>query len=106
MIRRPPRSTLFPYTTLFRSHDDHVELVEIVQQDRPGADGDERHDGQLRAPELRSRPLRARDHAARDREREPGKEAADHRAHSSSTTARGPTSGTELPLSATRPNAA
>src|SRR5256885_11808655 len=29
MIRRPPRSTLFPYTTLFRSHDvlprpDHV----------------------------------------------------------------------------------
>src|SRR2546429_1573803 len=28
MIRRPPRSTLFPYTTLFRSHDvasaDHI----------------------------------------------------------------------------------
>src|SRR2546430_12446712 len=23
MIRRPPRSTLFPYTTLFRSHDSH-----------------------------------------------------------------------------------
>src|SRR2546430_13931891 len=23
MIRRPPRSTLFPYTTLFRSRDDH-----------------------------------------------------------------------------------
>src|SRR2546425_9581971 len=23
MIRRPPRSTLFPYTTLFRSLDDH-----------------------------------------------------------------------------------
>jgi len=22
MIRRPPRSTLFPYTTLFRSEDD------------------------------------------------------------------------------------
>src|SRR5438105_6820310 len=22
-IRRPPRSTLFPYTTLFRSHADH-----------------------------------------------------------------------------------
>src|SRR3712207_7679419 len=30
MIRRPPRSTLFPYTTLFRSQhgDDHV----VVQQ--------------------------------------------------------------------------
>src|SRR2546425_4391459 len=25
MIRRPPRSTLFPYTTLFRSHADHPE---------------------------------------------------------------------------------
>src|SRR2546426_12556700 len=24
MIRRPPRSTLFPYTTLFRSHVRHV----------------------------------------------------------------------------------
>src|SRR3712207_8281773 len=24
MIRRPPRSTLFPYTTLFRSRFDHV----------------------------------------------------------------------------------
>src|SRR5256885_13078418 len=23
MIRRPPRSTLFPYTTLFRSYDGH-----------------------------------------------------------------------------------
>src|SRR5438132_4887143 len=23
MIRRPPRSTLFPYTTLFRSHPQH-----------------------------------------------------------------------------------
>src|SRR3712207_8722672 len=27
MIRRPPRSTLFPYTTLFRS-DDSVSVVE------------------------------------------------------------------------------
>src|SRR3712207_8798267 len=26
MIRRPPRSTLFPYTTLFRSHTDPREL--------------------------------------------------------------------------------
>src|SRR5689334_24767805 len=25
MIRRPPRSTLFPYTTLFRSHDQVLE---------------------------------------------------------------------------------
>src|SRR2546422_1428647 len=26
MIRRPPRSTLFPYTTLFRSHIAEVEI--------------------------------------------------------------------------------
>src|SRR3712207_7134959 len=26
MIRRPPRSTLFPYTTLFRSQEDHHAL--------------------------------------------------------------------------------
>src|ERR1039457_7536840 len=34
MIRRPPRSTLFPYTTLFRSQvvrlDDHRRLVRRV----------------------------------------------------------------------------
>src|SRR2546430_2868494 len=26
MIRRPPRSTLFPYTTLFRSQQSHLNL--------------------------------------------------------------------------------
>src|SRR5438093_7474255 len=25
MLRRPPRSTLFPYTTLFRSHDASID---------------------------------------------------------------------------------
>src|SRR5204863_4111034 len=47
MIRRPPRSTLFPYTTLFRSvllrarekdrrtrHARDMPLVELPQQDR------------------------------------------------------------------------
>src|SRR3989449_10933309 len=33
MIRRPPRSTLFPYTTLFRSHD-------ILAGGLAGRDGD------------------------------------------------------------------
>src|SRR3712207_8122820 len=28
MIRRPPRSTLFPYTTLFRSEPEDVDYVE------------------------------------------------------------------------------
>src|SRR2546422_6225771 len=30
MIRRPPRSTLFPYTTLFRSHRHELQLVVVV----------------------------------------------------------------------------
>src|SRR3712207_8598454 len=34
MIRRPPRSTLFPYTTLFRSHN---------FRDAADARGDDRH---------------------------------------------------------------
>src|SRR3989454_11565265 len=33
MIRRPPRSTLFPYTTLFRSHADQHALV--IDQQNP-----------------------------------------------------------------------
>src|SRR3712207_8272458 len=32
MIRRPPRSTLFPYTTLFRSHRVLVHQVEEGRQ--------------------------------------------------------------------------
>src|SRR3712207_7294359 len=35
MIRRPPRSTLFPYTTLFRSRA-HVGGIMAVCRDRPG----------------------------------------------------------------------
>src|SRR2546421_3045665 len=31
MIRRPPRSTLFPYTTLFRSHGDPVGIEGDVE---------------------------------------------------------------------------
>src|SRR3712207_8056589 len=30
MIRRPPRSTLFPYTTLFRSEDAFGELYDLT----------------------------------------------------------------------------
>src|SRR5256885_4564386 len=30
MIRRPPRSTLFPYTTLFRSGVDHLGLQGVI----------------------------------------------------------------------------
>src|SRR5258708_26629845 len=30
MIRRPPRSTLFPYTTLFRSQDEMLRAIRLV----------------------------------------------------------------------------
>src|SRR5947209_15192432 len=50
MIRRPPRSTLFPYTTLFRSpigadlgvllawHQFPLQHLELVGRDRPDLD--------------------------------------------------------------------
>src|SRR3712207_8252716 len=36
MIRRPPRSTLFPYTTLFRSIGASDEVADAGALDRPG----------------------------------------------------------------------
>src|SRR2546427_8778750 len=38
MIRRPPRSTLFPYTTLFRSsrrHRDNTRRAQVVSEFEP-----------------------------------------------------------------------
>src|SRR5256886_15312079 len=40
MIRRPPRSTLFPYTTLFRSHPLTSKVAIIGPSRRPDADVD------------------------------------------------------------------
>src|SRR2546427_13289345 len=37
MIRRPPRSTLFPYTTLFRSCPAALRLALALQRRGPGA---------------------------------------------------------------------
>src|SRR2546421_2995265 len=37
MIRRPPRSTLFPYTTLFRSVVHVLEAVEVGEHERDRA---------------------------------------------------------------------
>src|SRR3712207_7683271 len=43
MIRRPPRSTLFPYTTLFRSaasgHDPELHALTGLQLARPRGEG-------------------------------------------------------------------
>src|SRR5258708_18519747 len=37
MIRRPPRSTLFPYTTLFRSGRLGPDAAEFTKEVRPGS---------------------------------------------------------------------
>src|SRR2546425_7891706 len=62
MIRRPPRSTLFPYTTLFRSSDGH----------RAGDDDQVREDAffDLHAGEERQHHGHQDDHAAGCEERE------------------------------------
>src|SRR2546428_4505635 len=57
MIRRPPRSTLFPYTTLFRSHPPRARVERT--QARRGLPRRRPH------PALRERPPRV--HEARDR---------------------------------------
>src|SRR5256885_7746557 len=44
MIRRPPRSTLFPYTTLFRSGSQHAPALGFV---RRGHQGEVRHGAQI-----------------------------------------------------------
>src|SRR5438093_4265347 len=39
MIRRPPRSTLFPYTTLFRSHHRRGVVIDRAHSDNERAVG-------------------------------------------------------------------
>src|SRR5258707_7289541 len=45
MIRRPPRSTLFPYTTLFRSHIDPLARRKLPKHRRRHDRGEPRHHG-------------------------------------------------------------
>src|SRR3712207_8478941 len=57
MIRRPPRSTLFPYTTLFRSEADAdvlgLDLDQFGQRVlEPAADGDRAAEGGVEVGEL------------------------------------------------------
>src|SRR3712207_8719021 len=63
MIRRPPRSTLFPYTTLFRSRADeqgrHEDALSAEAQEHSGG-GPALEAGRRESPRLRiSRPMRA-----------------------------------------------
>src|SRR2546430_11895805 len=61
MIRRPPRSTLFPYTTLFRSHQ--AEHVGLPVDDRGEASPEPAPHGlQDRGPLLRA--LRSEEHTS------------------------------------------
>src|SRR2546422_8273207 len=77
MIRRPPRSTLFPYTTLFRSPA--VQLVRcappvalapleaVLETDRPpgepgGGHGEQTHDCELDRSEEHTSELQSRLH--------------------------------------------
>src|SRR2546430_9636293 len=53
MIRRPPRSTLFPYTTLFRSEEGGDVALALER----GAGGLDEGDGELRGHDLRERGL-------------------------------------------------
>src|SRR5690349_22532441 len=62
MLRRPPRSTLFPYTTLFRSVVIHAHAIaELASQQR-----DHRHAEQL-ARQVPQRDLDAAHRAQQDR---------------------------------------
>src|SRR3989442_1585559 len=73
MIRRPPRSTLFPYTTLFRSgHRHRARGVGPVAGDRRAAGGGAvgagpRVGGGVKGPVEREGDRTARIHPARER---------------------------------------
>src|SRR3712207_8879751 len=68
MIRRPPRSTLFPYTTLFRSQpaDPHTSPAEgspVARRDDPDADpraAERHHENLIRTARPRPRSSRQR----------------------------------------------
>src|SRR3712207_7621607 len=72
MIRRPPRSTLFPYTTLFRSHVDEDQPArahepELARDHRVDEVGVRRGDQRLaaRAAQQRSpEPGRSEEHTS------------------------------------------
>src|SRR5256885_12085111 len=55
MIRRPPRSTLFPYTTLFRSRRRALDMTTISSSSWSDlSSAGDRQDTDLRAPAPRS----------------------------------------------------
>src|SRR3712207_7794138 len=61
MIRRPPRSTLFPYTTLFRSEGEEVAVDRAELGD--GLHGQDHHDQQGVPPPV-GRAQRSEEHTS------------------------------------------
>src|SRR2546426_7879655 len=68
MIRRPPRSTLFPYTTLFRSlHRPDARLVHHLERRRDDTARDHGGDGLARGAdrvEVREQGERSEEHTS------------------------------------------
>src|SRR5256885_10917589 len=54
MIRRPPRSTLFPYTTLFRSITCKHHAARVVPDQEAAGGGGQRHRSEEHTSELQS----------------------------------------------------
>src|SRR3712207_8876127 len=67
MIRRPPRSTLFPYTTLFRSLEDFDAGVVGLRDTRRDLGGGLNHRRRARPRRRRAEARHARDAEGRDR---------------------------------------
>src|SRR5258708_11519915 len=100
MIRRPPRSTLFPYTTLFRSTvlrdpaspDDAEAIFQIVseRQERVIVGRSEEHTSELQSPDhlVCRLLLEKKKNMLRDDDQERGTKLAaiypSHRCHASS----------------------
>src|SRR3712207_8086540 len=68
MIRRPPRSTLFPYTTLFRSRRDGsgqpVEHLQVTWYPLQGRVADDDVHGLLRGPRADVSQHRSEEHTS------------------------------------------
>src|SRR3712207_8005485 len=78
MIRRPPRSTLFPYTTLFRSSDDAEREARQAEHELHEPDGSEPHAERL-GIERERRHDQAETKRNRDRDREQTAELRDRK---------------------------
>src|SRR3712207_9560471 len=64
MIRRPPRSTLFPYTTLFRSGHPHAGGVLYAQEGPHAQDGEGAHHEHLGVGEVDQPQHRSEEHTS------------------------------------------